>query len=40
MPTTNEFITYILENIEDAGVIAFKKMFGEYAVYCDGEVKR
>ena len=38
MSTSKEFITYILENIEDAGVVAFKKMFGEYAVYCDGKV--
>jgi TfoX/Sxy family transcriptional regulator of competence genes len=38
MSTSPEFITYILENIEDAGAITFKKMFGEYAVYCDGKV--
>lgn len=38
MSTSQEFITYILENIEDAGVITFRKMFGEYAVYCDGKV--
>ena len=27
-----------LENIEDAGVITFRKMFGEYAIYCGGKV--
>jgi TfoX/Sxy family transcriptional regulator of competence genes len=24
--------------MEDAGIITYKKMFGEYAVYCDGRV--
>jgi len=38
MSTTLEFIDYILENIEDAGIVSFRKMFGEYAVYCDGKV--
>ena len=38
MSTSREFIDYILENIEDAGVVTFRKMFGEYAVYCDGKV--
>ena len=38
MSTSKEFIDYILENIEDAGTISFRKMFGEYAVYCDGKV--
>lgn len=38
MSTSREFIDYILENIEDAGVITVRKMFGEYAVYCDGKV--
>lgn len=30
MSTSKEFIDYILENIEDAGVVTFRKMFGEY----------
>ena len=38
MSTSKEFIDYILENIEDAGVVTVRKMFGEYAVYCDGKV--
>ena len=38
MSTSKEFIDYILENIEDAGFVTFRKMFGEYAVYCDGKV--
>jgi len=38
MSTSQEFIDYILENIEDAGTVTFRKMFGEYAVYCDGKV--
>lgn len=29
---------YILEQIEGAGSIRSKKMFGEYAIYCDDKV--
>ena len=38
MYTSKEFIDYILENIEDAGTITFRKMFGEYAVYSGKKV--
>jgi len=33
-PTTIEFIA---EQIRDAGSVTFKKMFGEYMVYCNGK---
>ncbi len=38
MATKKSTIDYILEQIATAGVISARKMFGEYAVYCDGKV--
>ncbi|MFI4956157.1 MAG: TfoX/Sxy family protein [Gammaproteobacteria bacterium] len=38
MPSTQGSIDYILEQIADAGVVAAKKMFGEYCLYCNGKV--
>jgi TfoX/Sxy family transcriptional regulator of competence genes len=38
MSTRQSTIDYLLEQIDDAGVITSRKMFGEYAVYCDGKV--
>ncbi|NTU57430.1 MAG: TfoX/Sxy family protein [Chlorobiaceae bacterium] len=32
------FVDYICDQIREAGSIAFRKMFGEYAIYCDGKV--
>jgi TfoX/Sxy family transcriptional regulator of competence genes len=32
------FVDFIIEQIESAGHITFRKMFGEYAIYCDGKV--
>jgi len=29
---------FIVEQIENAGVITYRKMFGEYALYCNGKV--
>lgn len=31
-------VEYICEQIADAGRISSRKMFGEYAIYCDGKV--
>ncbi len=30
------FVEFIVEQIEDAGEITYKKMFGEYGLYSDG----
>ena len=30
------FVEFITEQMEDAGEITFKKMFGEYGLYCNG----
>ena len=32
------FIEFIVDQIENAGVITYKKMFGEYGLYCDGKI--
>jgi DNA transformation protein and related proteins len=32
------FVEYVADQIADAGEISYRKMFGEYAVYCDGKV--
>ena len=38
MASQQKFINYILDQIADAGLVSAKKMFGEYAIYCDGKV--
>ena len=38
MASDLNFVQYVSEQIAGAGSIAFRKMFGEYAVYCQGKV--
>lgn len=38
MASKQSTVDYILEQIAEAGMIASKKMFGEYAIYCDNKV--
>lgn len=38
MPTNQKFVDFVIEQIENAGEITVKKMFGEYAIYSDGKV--
>lgn len=38
MASTHEFINFIVSQIEHAGSITYRKMFGDYAIYCDGKV--
>ena len=38
MASTKDFVDYVCDQIRDAGDITSRKMFGEYAVYCDGKV--
>jgi TfoX/Sxy family transcriptional regulator of competence genes len=38
LATNKEFADFITEQIENAGTITYKKMFGEYALYSDGKV--
>jgi len=38
MASDKNFVEFIAGQIENAGVITYKKMFGEYALYSDGKV--
>lgn len=38
MASDQGFVEFIVEQIENAGIITYKKMFGEYAIYCNGKV--
>ncbi|NTW54545.1 MAG: TfoX/Sxy family protein [Chlorobaculum sp.] len=38
MASDQSFVEYACEQMAAAGAITFRKMFGEYALYCDGKV--
>ncbi len=38
MASRQDTIDYILDQAARAGRLSFKKMFGEYALYCDGKM--
>lgn len=38
MASTQFFVDFIVNQAEDAGHITYRKMFGEYAIYCDNKV--
>lgn len=38
MASNKNTVDYILEQISGAGVVSARKMFGEYAIYCDQKV--
>lgn len=38
MSSDNSFVEFLVEQIEDAGSITYKKMFGEYALYSNGKI--
>ena len=38
MASDPSFVDYVCDQIKAAGAITFKKMFGEYAIYCDAKV--
>jgi len=38
MATDQSFIDFLVDQMNEAGEITFRKMFGEYAVYCGGKV--
>ena len=38
MASSLDYVLYACEQMSLAGSITYKKMFGEYAVYCDGKV--
>jgi TfoX/Sxy family transcriptional regulator of competence genes len=38
MASDLDFVEYVVDQMGTAGPVSFKKMFGEYAVYCRGKV--
>ncbi len=38
MASDREFVEYVCDQLGGAGRIAYRKMFGEAAVYCEGKV--
>ena len=38
MASDASFVDYVVDQIGAAGQVSTRKMFGEYAVYCDGKV--
>lgn len=38
MASDKEFLNFIVDQIENAGQISFKKMFGEYGIYSDNKL--
>lgn len=38
MASDQEFVDFVIDQIENAGAIEAKKMFGEYGIYSDGKI--
>ncbi len=38
MASRLEFVEYIADQLKEAGTITYRKMFGEYGMYCDGKI--
>ena len=38
MASDQEFIDFVIDQIENAGQITYRKMFGEYGIYADGKI--
>ena len=38
MASDKDFVEFVVDQIQNAGVIRFRMMFGEYAIYCDEKV--
>jgi len=38
MASALDYVEFIVDQMENAGEITYKKMFGEYAIYCDAKV--
>lgn len=38
MASSKEFVEYVADQLVSAGVITYRKMFGEYGLYCDGKI--
>lgn len=38
MASDEDFVKFLTEQMEDAGKVRYRKMFGEYAIYCNEKV--
>ena len=38
MASSLSFIEFVVEQMSGAGTITYKKMFGEYGLYCNGKI--
>ena len=38
MASSQEFVQYAADQSSGAGRITYRKMFGEYGMYCDGKI--
>jgi TfoX/Sxy family transcriptional regulator of competence genes len=38
MASELSFVEFVVEQMESAGAVSYRKMFGEYAVYCTGKL--
>lgn len=38
MASRPEFVQYVADQLSQAGAITYRKMFGEYGLYCDGKI--
>jgi len=38
MASDQEFVDFVLDQLKGVGGITSKKMFGEYALYCEGKI--
>ncbi len=38
MASDKKFLEYIVDQIENAGEITYKHMFGEFGVFCEGKI--
>ena len=37
MASSLSYVEYVMEQLSAAGTITYKRMFGEYGLYCDGK---
>lgn len=38
MSSKKDFADYVVDQIQNAGLITYKKMFGEYAIYSENKI--
>ena len=38
MASSEEFVRFVCDQMGRAGKISYRKMFGDYGVYCDGKI--